>query len=98
MPVIEIIDFSTTPETTTESLQQALSTLDTELAKLGGMLSRELYRTAGTDNGWLLEYRWETLAGAQSSMGEVAETDAFTALMALVEAPETMRLSYGTPA
>lgn len=98
MAIIEIIDFTTTPGTTPEQLGHALSALDRELTALGGLLSRELYRTAGTEDGWLLEYRWETLAGTQGSMGKVADTDAFTSLIALVEAPETMRLTYGVPA
>ena len=97
MSVIEIIEFSTRPGTNIQSLQHALNSLDQELASIGGFRSRDLYRTAGTENGWMLDYRWSTLADAQNSMNKVASTQAFTHLMELVEAPEKMRMTYGEP-
>jgi len=75
-----------------------LDALDRELAAVGGFQSRELYRAAGTGNGWLLDYRWVTLLEAQDSMSKVAHTDAFANLMACVENPEMMKMSYGVPA
>ncbi|MDV8009650.1 hypothetical protein [Rhodococcus sp. IEGM 1318] len=98
MTVIEIVEFTTHPSTTAENLKRALDALDRELPDIGGFQSRELYRAAGTDNGWLLKYRWATLLEAQNSMSKVAHTDAFANLMALVENPETMKMSYGIPA
>lgn len=98
MSVIEIIEFNTRPGTTPEILEQALDALDHELTSIGGFLSRDLYRAAGTENSWLLDYKWTTLAAAQNSMSKVATTDAFTNLMSLVDSPETMKMTYGTPA
>lgn len=96
MSVIEIIEFNTRPGTTPEILKQALDTLDHELTAIGGFLSRDLYRTAGAEDGWLLDYKWITLDAAQKSMSKVATTDAFTKLMSLVEFPDTMNMKYGT--
>lgn len=98
MSVIEIIQFTTRPGTTTEALQQALGQLDQELERIGGFQARTLYHDADSENGWLLDYRWETLAEAQESMGKVATTEAFTQLMALVADPQTMTMNYGIPA
>ena len=98
MSVIEVIQFTTRPGTTTEALQQALGQLDQELERIGGFHARTLYHDAGTENGWPLDYRWDTLTEAQESMGKVATTDAFTQLMTLVADPQAMTMSYGTPA
>lgn len=98
MPIIETIEFTTTPDTTAAALESALRALDGELTTLGGFLSRDLYRVDGADNTWLLDYKWTTLDDAQSSMSRVASTATFGALMALVDSPETMRMVYGTPA
>ncbi|MDH6197447.1 hypothetical protein M2272_004102 [Mycobacterium frederiksbergense] len=98
MSTIEIIEFNTRPGTTVETLRDALDNLDRELTAIGGFESRTLYRAAGTENGWLLDYRWVTLADAQASMSNVATTEAFITLMALVDAPESMKLTYGVPA
>lgn len=94
--VIEIIPFTTRPGTTGQALQRALGQLDRELARIEGFQDRTLDRDAGTEIGWLLDYRWATLTEAQGSMGNVATTDAFTQLMTLVAAPRTMRMSYGS--
>ncbi|MFV0432869.1 MAG: hypothetical protein ACK5LO_02635 [Leucobacter sp.] len=96
MSVIEIIQFTTHPGTTTEALQRALEMLDRELEHIGGFQTRTLYQEAGTENGWLLDYRWATLTEAQESMSKVVTTDAFTQLMALVPEPQSMGISYGT--
>lgn len=96
MSVIEIIQFTTHPGTTAEALQEALGLLDRELGRIGGFQARTLYRDAGTEDGWLLEYRWATLIEAQESMSKVATTNAFTQLMALVSEPQSMSMSYGT--
>jgi quinol monooxygenase YgiN len=96
--VIEIIQFTTHPGTTAETLQQALGQLDQELARIGGFQDRTLYQDAGTENGWLLDYRWETLTEAQESMSKVAATDAFAQLMTLVADPQAMSMNYGIPA
>ena len=79
------------------AFESGVVALDRELADIGGFQSRELYRAAGADNGWLLDYRWATLLEAQNSMTKVAHTDAFANLMTLVENPETMKMSYGVP-
>lgn len=49
MSVIEIIQFTTHPATTTEALQQALELLERELEHIGGFPTRTLYREAGTE-------------------------------------------------
>lgn len=98
MSVIEMIEFTTRPGTTTERLETALLALDEELTNLGGLVSRELFSVDGAENAWLLDYRWASLENAQRSMGAVSESPVFGALMALVAAPETMKLTYGTRA
>lgn len=98
MSVLEIIQFTTHPTVEHAALEAALSTLDRELAGIGGFESRTLYREAGTMDGWLLEYRWTTLPQAQESMEKVAATEAFMALMTLVSEPQAMRMLYGTRA
>lgn len=98
MSVIEMIEFTTHPSTTTESLETTLLALDEELASLGGLESRELFRVDGAENAWLLDYRWASLETAQRSMGAVSESAVFGSLMALVASPETMKLTYGVPA
>lgn len=98
MSVIEMIAFTTLPDTTTESLETALLALDEELASLGGLVSRELFRVDGADNAWLLDYRWASLETARRSMGAVSESPVFGSLMTLVASPETMKLTYGVPA
>ncbi len=98
MSVIEIIQFTTHRGTSADALERALGQLDRELDHIGGFQTRTLYRDAGTENGWLLDYRWATLAEAQESMSKVATTDAFMQLMALVSDPQSMRMSYGIPA
>lgn len=97
MSVIEIIEFTTHPNVELRELEHALAALDHELRDIGGFQSCHLYRAADVDDGWILDYRWDTLTTAQTSMGKVAGTDAFTHLMALVNKPETMRMTYGTP-
>ena len=72
MTVIEIVEFTTHSSTTAENLKGALDALDRELAAVGGFQSRDLYRAAESDNGWLLDYRWATLLEAQDSMSKVA--------------------------
>ena len=98
MSVIEIIEFTTLPGTTAAELGHALDQLDHELHTVGGFRSRALFRAAGTDNGWILDYRWDHLAQAQNSMSKVAATQAFNHVMALIDAPQTMKMSYGIPA
>ena len=98
MSVIEIIQFTTHPGTTSEALQQALGLLDRELENIGGFQNRTLYQDAAAENGWLLDYRWEPLPKAQESMSKVAATDAFAQVMALIADPQSMSMSYGTPA
>ena len=98
MSVIEMIEFTTHPETTTASLETALLALDEELAHLGGLVSRELFRVDGAENAWLLDYRWASLETAQRSMAAVSESPSFGSLMTFVAAPETMKLTYGLPA
>ncbi|MGF7120665.1 hypothetical protein [Rhodococcus sp. AG1013] len=97
MSVIEIIEFTTHPNVERRDLEHALEALDHELRAIGGFQSRDLYRAADVDDGWILDYRWDTLTTAQTSMGMVAGTDAFTHLMTLINKPETMRMTYGTP-
>lgn len=97
MSVIEIIRFTTHPETTSQALQQALERLDRELGRIGGFQARTLYQDGEVDHGWLLEYRWASLRHAKESMGKVAMTDAFVELMALVADPRSMSMSYGIP-
>ena len=55
MSVIEIIQFTTHPGTTSEALQQALGLLDRELENIGGFQNRTLYQDAAAENGWLLD-------------------------------------------
>ncbi|MEB4613654.1 hypothetical protein [Leucobacter sp. M11] len=98
MSVIETIEFSTLPGTEIEALQAALTALDAELRGIGGFRSRDLFRVDGAEHAWLLDYRWDSLEEAQTSMAKVAGTPVFGALMALVDSPETMRMVYGTPA
>lgn len=98
MSVIEMIEFTTHPDTPPEGLEAALLALDEELANLGGLVSRELFRVDGSEHAWLLDYRWSSLETAQRSMGAVSGSPVFGALMALVAAPETMKLTYGTRA
>lgn len=96
MSAIEIIEFVCQPGTTAQALQGALDALDAELIAVGGYESKELFSDADTENRWILAYRWSTVAAAKGSMTKVADTAAFKELMALVHAPETMKMSYGT--
>ena len=97
MSVIEIIEFTTHEHVTSEALTEALDALDTELKTIGGFQSRQLFRDAVNANSWILDYRWDSVEDAQSSMMKVSETPVFGQLMTLVSNPETMRMLYGTP-
>jgi hypothetical protein len=98
MPVIEIVEFTTHPDVQAAELEQALTDLDAELHALGGLQSRTLFHVADAEHAWILDYRWDTLAQAQTSMPKVAGTPVFGHLMSLVANPETMRMTYGLPA
>ena len=63
MSVIEIIQFTTHPGTTSEALQQALGLLDRELENIGGFQNRTLYQDAAAENGGVKWWKQRVVSG-----------------------------------